>query len=45
VPVAEIFSEPAKSTNYNLLVTTLSKLDGSTVSIVIVNIVCDLDEA
>jgi hypothetical protein len=45
VPVAEIFSDPAKSTSYNLLVTTLSKLDGSTVSIVTVNIACDLDEA
>jgi hypothetical protein len=38
VPVAEIFSEPAKSTSWSLLVTTLSRLDGSTVSIVTVNI-------
>ena len=45
VPVAEIFSDPAKSTNYNLLVTTLSRLAGSTVSIVTVKIAWDLDEA
>jgi hypothetical protein len=38
VPVADIFSDPAKSTSYSLLVTTLSRFDGSTVSIVIVNI-------
>jgi len=38
VPVALIFSEPAKSTNYSLLVITLSRFEGSTVSIVIENI-------
>jgi len=38
VPVAEIFSDPAKSTNCSLLVTTLSRFEGSTVSIVIVKI-------
>ena len=37
VPVADIFSDPAKSTIYSLLVTTLSKFEGSTVSIVIEN--------
>lgn len=35
VPDADIFSDPAKSTSCSLLVTTLSRLDGSTVSIVI----------
>lgn len=45
VPVAEIFSEPAKSTSYNLLVTTLSRFEGSTVSIVTVKIAWDLEEA
>lgn len=45
VPVADIFSEPAKSTSCNLLVTTLSKLEGSTVSIVTVNITWDREEA
>ncbi len=45
VPVALIFSEPAKSTNYSLLVITLSRFEGSTVSIVIENIAWDLDEA
>ena len=45
VPVADIFSDPAKSTSYNLLVTTLSKLAGSTVSIVIEKIAWDLEEA
>jgi hypothetical protein len=39
VPVAEIFSDPAKSTSYSLLVTTLSKFAGSTVSIVTVKMV------
>ena len=38
VPVAEIFSDPARSTSYSLDVTTLSRLDGSTVSIVTVKI-------
>lgn len=44
VPVAEIFSEPAKSTNYSFEVTTLSKFEGSTVSMVIVKIQCDLED-
>lgn len=45
VPDADIFSLPAKSTNQSLEVTTLSKLEGSTVSIVIEKIACDLDDA
>ena len=44
VPVAEIFSEPAKSTSCNFDVTTLSKLDGSTVSTVIVKMQWDLED-
>jgi len=45
VPVALIFSEPARSTSYSLDVTTLSRLDGSTVSIVTVKMAWDLEEA
>ena len=44
VPVADIFSEPAKSTSCSLLVTTLSRFEGSTVSIVIERMEWDLDE-
>ena len=43
--VCSCLSEPAKSTNYSLLMTMLSGCSTSICSTVIENIVCDLDEA
>lgn len=45
VPEDDIFSDPARSTSCSLLVTTLSRLEGSTVSTVMVKIAWDLEEA
>lgn len=44
VDMGAIFSEPARSTNYSLEVIVVSRLEGSTVSTVSVNMQWDRDD-